>query len=274
VFNWPVGDSIVLLPERSFDIGQWERYGLSRRFGKREVITRPIDKKDHYIKRCVAIAGDSVQVKNRQLYVNGQPAQNPTNMQFGYSIEGAFNEKKLEEMGVSLNDSRNDDAGQMCHHLTVAQVEKLKGMGVKLRERVNLPQPGMLFPNDATRNKEWTVDNYGPIWVPKKGVTTALNIDNIAYYARVIHAYEGNDLSVTSGKIFINGQEASSYTFKQDYFWMMGDNRHNSEDSRVWGFVPEDHVVGKPLFIWFSTKNANIREGINWSRIFKSASTM
>lgn len=274
VFNLPVGDSIILLPERSFDIGQWNRYGLNRRYGNREIITRPVDKKDHYIKRCVAIAGDSVQVKNRQLYVNGQAVQNPTNIQYGYSIEGSFNVRKLEEMGVSLNDSRPDESGQMCHHLTPAQVEKLKGMGVKLNERINLPQPGTLFPNDASRNKEWTVDNYGPIWIPKKGATTPLNMDNIAFYIRIIDVYEGNDLNISNGKIYINNQEATSYTFKQDYYWMMGDNRHNSEDSRVWGYVPVDHVVGKPLFIWFSTKNADFRQGINWNRIFKSASTM
>jgi signal peptidase I len=274
VFNWPVGDSVVLLPERSFDIGQWERFGLSNRLGKKEIITRPVDKKDHYIKRCVAIAGDSVQVRGKQLYINGQAAQNPSNMQFGYSIEGSFNVKKLAEMGVSLNDSRTDDSDLMCHHMNHNQVEKLKSMGAKLHERVNLPQPGMLFPNDPTRNKDWTVDNYGPIWVPKKGANTVLNMENIAYYARIIDVYEGNDLSVSNNKIYINGQEAGSYTFKQDYYWMMGDNRHNSEDSRVWGYVPADHVVGKPLFIWFSTKNANIREGINWNRIFKSANSM
>ena len=131
-----------------------------------------------------------------------------------------------------------------------------------------------MFPNDSRRYRSWSVDNYGPIYIPKKGITTPLNLQNLPFYKRVIHDYEHHDLAVRNGKIYIDGQEATSYTFQQDYFWMMGDNRHNSEDSRFWGYVPEDHVVGKPLFIWFSTKNGNMRDGINWNRIFKSANTL
>ncbi|MBK6995419.1 MAG: hypothetical protein IPH31_11005 [Lewinellaceae bacterium] len=133
---------------------------------------------------------------------------------------------------------------------------------------------GDLFPNDPKQYTNWTVDDFGPIWVPKKGATTPLTLANVPFYWRVIQVYEQNKLEIRGGKIFINDQEASSYTFKQDYYWMQGDNRHNSEDSRFWGYVPEDHIVGKPLFIWFSTKNGNMRDGINWDRIFKSASMM
>jgi signal peptidase I len=135
-------------------------------------------------------------------------------------------------------------------------------------------QPGYVYPNDAKQYGTWTVDNYGPIYIPKKGVTVQLDQKSLPFYWRIIKVYEHNDFETRDGKIFINGQEATTYTFKQNYYWMMGDNRHNSEDSRIWGYVPEDHIVGKPLFIWFSTKNGNFREGIRWNRIFKSASTM
>ena len=129
-----------------------------------------------------------------------------------------------------------------------------------------------LFPHYAQNFPNTNVDNYGPIWIPKKGATVTLSQSNIALYRRIISVYEKNTLKETKdGKFIINGQETNKYTFKMDYYWMMGDNRHNSEDSRVWGFVPHDHVVGKPLFIWFSTKEGSMSKGINWGRIFTSA---
>jgi len=128
-----------------------------------------------------------------------------------------------------------------------------------------------MFPYDTPLSKGWTVDNYGPIYIPKAGATTALNLENLPLYQRIIGVYEQNKLEVKDDKIFINGVESNSYTFKMDYYWAMGDNRHNSEDSRSWGYVPEDHIVGKPLFIWFSTKNGKIANGINWDRLFTTA---
>lgn len=130
--------------------------------------------------------------------------------------------------------------------------------------------PGQdMYPHDPKNFGGWTNDNFGPIWIPKKGVTIDINMNNIALYKRIINVYEHNDFEIRSGKIFINGEESDSYTFKQNYYWAMGDNRHNSEDSRVWGFVPYDHIVGKPLFIWMSSEN-----GIRWNRIFTSANKM
>ncbi len=278
VFNWPVGDSVVLLPERSYDIGQWQRYGLSRRYGNRPIITRPFDKKDHYIKRCVGLPGDSLEVKSRQIFINGQAAQNPNHMQFAYNIQGNINPKKLDELGVNLEDviQVEDRNGKAVNYFNMdaEQVEKVRALGVKVEVWQREAAKGSLFPNDPNRYTTWTVDDYGPIWIPKQGATTQLTIDNICFYWRIIKVYEGNELAVKDGKIYINNQEATSYTFKQNYYWMMGDNRHNSEDARVWGYVPEDHIVGKPLFIWFSTKNANFRKGINWNRIFTSASKL
>jgi signal peptidase I len=131
-----------------------------------------------------------------------------------------------------------------------------------------------MFPNDRKMYSSWTTDDFGPVWVPKKGAATPLTLENLPFYKRVITLYEGNKLEVKQGKIYINDQETTSYTFKQNYYWMQGDNRHNSEDSRFWGYVPEDHIVGKPLFIWFSTKYGSISNGINWNRIFKSATSM
>ena len=270
VFNWPVGDSVVLAPERSYDVRQYRMSALPKNM---EIVTRPVDKKDHYIKRCVAIAGDSIVIRDAQLYVNGQAAQNPQHRQFMYHVTPAVNLKKLDEWGVSLNDAQASNGFFMLDDEQVAKVKTL-GPNVEVK-RFTYPQiPGNVYPNDPKQNVDWTVDNYGPIYIPKAGATVALDQKSLPFYWRIIKVYEGNELETRDGKIFINGQETTSYTFKQNYYWMMGDNRHNSEDSRIWGYVPEDHVVGKPLFIWFSTKNGNFREGIRWNRIFKSASTM
>jgi signal peptidase I len=236
-----------------------------------------VDKKDHYIKRCIAISGDSLQIRNGQVFVNGQAAANPTHLQFAYNLESSgnsFNAKKLGDFGVNLKEMYKNEKGQVCAFLDLAQVEKVRALGLKVEREKRNSDPGNMFPNDARRFATWTVDDYGPVWVPKKDATVALDLASLPFYQRAIQVYEHNDLEVRNGKIFINGQEANSYTFKMDYFWMQGDNRHNSEDSRFWGYVPADHIVGKPLFIWFSTLNGNARDGINWNRIFKSASAM
>ena len=183
--------------------------------------------------------------------------------------------EKLDEFKVSVRDHPGGNPN--AYFLTNGMVEKIKGMSpdieVILLEQ-NAPNQN-LFPHDNDNFGNWTVDNFGPIVIPKKGETVQLTPENIALYERVINVYEHNDSYERKGNQFIiNGQAATSYTFRQDYFWAMGDNRHNSEDSRMWGFVPEDHIVGKPLFIWFSTKNGNMSEGINWSRIFTSAKKM
>jgi len=279
VFNWPAGDSVFLAPDRSWDIGQWNRNKVAARYRGMNLpfVTRPVDKKDHYIKRCLAIGGDSLEIRNGQVFVNGLSAPNPTHTQFAYSLESSgnsFNAKKLEDFGINVNEMFKDEKGRICAFLDNAQVEKVRGMGLKVERLKRSADPGNIFPNDAKRVANWSVDDFGPIWIPKKGATTSLTLESLPFYRRVIQVYENNTLEVRDGKIIINGQEANSYTFKQDYFWMQGDNRHNSEDSRFWGYVPEDHIVGKPLFIWFSTKNGNMRDGINWGRIFKSASTM
>ncbi len=284
VFNFPTGDSIIITPDRAYDIYQWRRNRLERIYGKQDVITRPVDKKDHYIKRCIAIAGDSLQIRDRQVYINGQPVQNPTHMQYRYRVlKGAqpIGRGTMEAMGVNITDCGANAWKAGIYSLDNSQVEKLKASGADVKVDMLPPYapadpsfgPDDVFPN-AKQTAGWTRDDYGPIWIPKAGATITLTPENLPFYERIIRVYEGNTLDVRNGEFFLNGQKTTTYTFKQNYYWMMGDNRHNSEDSRFWGYVPEDHIVGKPLFIWFSTKNGNMRDGINWNRIFKSASTM
>ncbi len=273
VFNWPVGDSVYLSPSRSYTAFQVKTNPEAKRdVGNAPLITRPIDKKDHYIKRCIAIAGDSLQIINRQVYINGQAATNPKNLQFMYQINSnGLNWKKVQDMGIQIPQNK-----VVPYYLSNSQVEELKKMdpNIKIEHFDMSPYSSGLFPHDPNNFANWTVDNYGPIYIPKKGATVDLNPQTIALYRRVIDVYDRNDFKEENGQYIINGKPATTYTFKQDYFWAMGDNRHNSEDSRAWGFVPHDHIVGKPLFIWFSTKNGDMSNGINWSRIFTSAYKM
>jgi signal peptidase I len=274
VFNWPVGDSVYVTPSRS-----WTHYQVQTQPEAAQecrglpLIVRPLDKKDHYIKRCVGIAGDSLQIINRQLYINGKPAQNPEHMKYGYQLmanPGSMNWKKLESWGIN----KDQYSTRGLFFLDEKQHANMKSMGTDIN-LVPFPQmDSNPFPHDPVNYPNWSFDNYGPIWIPKQGVTVSIGMNNIAMFARIISVYENNILEIKDNTIYINGKPETSYTFKQDYFWAMGDNRHNSEDSRAWGFVPFDHVVGKPLFIWFSLKNGNLSEGINWKRIFTSTNKM
>ena len=244
--------------------------------GQVELVTRPIDKKDHYIKRCIGLPGDTLQIINRQVYIDGEEAQNPPGMQHLTKVApsgGSLNLEKLDEMGVNLNESYPNEG---VFFLTETQRKKIKEMDPQATvEPFSFPSdPKRTFPQDPKNFPGWTNDNFGPVYIPKKGATVKINPSNIALYRRIITHYEGNEMDINGGKISINGQETDEYTFQMDYYWMMGDNRHNSEDSRVWGFVPHNHIVGKPLFIWFSTKNGRLFDGINFDRIFTGATKM
>jgi len=285
VFNYPEGDSVYIFPERTWSIHDYRRgtipppYAQQIMNGRKKLITRPMDKKDHYIKRAVAVAGDSIEIRDRQLYVNGQPAQNPSKLQYMYTIStpnGQVNTRNFADWGISDEDRIQESPGGMVLILTEEQKQKIQSLDQSITiEPIDMQimdsGSSKLFPGDPRINSGWTVDDFGPIWVPKKGETVLINESNIALYQRIINVYEDNDFAMRDGKIFINGQEATEYTFKMNYYWAMGDNRHNSEDSRVWGFVPEDHIVGKPLFIWFSLKEGQLSKGVNWKRIFTSA---
>jgi signal peptidase I len=274
VFNWPVGDSIYLTSKRSYFPGQVASAGdpeLIAEMEKGNLITRPIDKRDHYIKRCLGVGGDKVQIIKRQVYINDKPMKNPKHMQFSYVVDfkSGVSGKKLDEWGIDDGDLLFQEGTRKLLVLDESQVEQLRGAGIDV-VIFDQQSRGGLFPFDK-KSSTWTVDDYGPIYVPTKGKSMKLDTGNIAMYKRVISTYEGNKLEIKDNKIYINGQAADSYTFKQDYYWAMGDNRHNSEDSRMWGFVPHDHIVGKPLFIWMSTKEGSISNGINWDRLFKYA---
>jgi signal peptidase I len=234
-----------------------------------EIITRPADRRENYVKRCVGLPGQTLQIKDRIVYLDGKANKEPENVQYTYHVKlkQAIPEEMMEDLGISMEDLTSlNTSGYMP--LTNRAVKVLKAHpdiveSVTLNTEANDLE---IYPLNG--NKHWTRDNYGPIWIPKKGESIDLTLDNIAIYERPIKVYEANDLQIRDGKIFINGQEAKSYTFKMDYYWMQGDNRHNSADSRYWGFVPEDHIVGKPIFIWWSSDPD--RRGINgvrWGRL-------
>lgn len=273
VFNYPEGDSVIITPNRTYSFMDLKRNNsLPPNFNPDMLIVRPMDKKDHYIKRCIGLPGDTLEVKDRQVYIQGKPVKNPRFMQFRYHLNKPINRSRLEQIGVNVNEM---DATNNIVNLDEQMVRQIQNMDSEVQITV-VPSPiestrPYLFPNDIRITSTWSMDNYGPIYIPKKGTTVNLTIENLPYYQRIIGVYEGNELVVKDNKIFINGTPAATYTFKMDYYWMMGDNRHNSEDSRVWGFVPEDHVVGKPLFIWLSAKAASIKNGIRWKRMFTSA---
>lgn len=280
VFNWPVGDSIYLAG-RSWTADQVAR-GVGEKVGK--LITRPIDKKDHYIKRAVGIAGDSLQIIDGLIYINGEPEKVPKHRQFAYLIRlpqnVSINRKRLDKIGIDDGDSGSGTNKLFPNNnsdlvfLDDEQLELFKEMYpmAEIKRWPQEPNIDRVFPHSKEFFPDWTVDDYGPIYIPKKGDQIAMTPKNLTLYGRLIRVYEGNEITQKGGQFFVNGEPTKKYTVKQDYYWAMGDNRHNSEDSRAWGFVPHDHIVGKPLFIWFSTKEGNISNGINWDRIFKSAS--
>lgn len=310
VFNYPAGDTLVnaeryqaadfysmcnQLGEQIYeqqnpqpvDLSQLNRqqqrdyliglYNLGKRYVEQnpneygDIITRPTDRRENYVKRCVGLPGQTLQIKNHVVYLDGKPNKEPDNVQYSYYIErnADIPEELMHELGISMEDLTSlNQFGYMP--LTKHAYDVLKSRKDIVKSiRLNTDAPvGETYP--LTTYTGWTRDNYGPVWIPKRGATVKLTMDNIAIYERPIRTYEGNDLEVKNGKIFINGKLATSYTFKLDYYWMMGDNRHNSADSRYWGFVPEDHIVGKPIFIWYSSDpDRKGFKGIRWSRLFK-----
>ena len=271
--NGPVVDSLSLEQQRKwyelvYNTGR--NYILQNKPVYGSVITRPVDRRENYVKRCVGLPGQTLQIKNRVVYLDGKANKEPDNVQYTYYVKLKQNipEELLEQLGISMEDlSSLNETG--CIPLTSKAAKVLsKRKDVVSSIRINDDEmTGDLYPLNA--NTGWTRNNYGPIWIPQKGKTIHLDLKNLPIYERPISVYENNDLKVKDGKIFINGKQTNTYTFKMDYYWMMGYNRHNSADSRYWGFVPEDHVVGKPIFIWWSSDpDRNGFSGIRWSRIF------
>lgn len=258
-----------------------------------DVVVRPVDRRENYVKRCVGLPGDTLEIRDAQVYIDGKPLENPEDMQLNYLVQttGPYitedmfrelgiskddqamvtNESLLMEMGLTHRDAQGRLAPTYDLPLTKKMLETLSGNKKLISRIVMEPEmfTGQMYPLNLYT--KWDRNNYGPIWIPKKGATIKLTEDNLPIYERPIRAYEGNTLEVKEDGIYINGKKTDEYTFKMDYYWMMGDNRHNSADARSWGFVPEDHVVGKPIVVWLSLdKDRGWFDGkIRWNRIFK-----
>lgn len=291
VFNFPVNDTLINDPNYGSQTTYYQaildvqmqqhvsedqaRKMVQAQFGN-EIITRPVDKRENFIKRCTAIAGDTLQIKNRIVYINGVAEPLPAEHEFSYLVTttAALDADRLNDIGIQDNvDDRNKNQvyqiGNNAYIISMSDLEKAQLRLFPIVKSIDPTPLGdqdknpYLFPHVATYN--WSVDDYGPIWIPKKGATIQLTPDNLIRYKRCIVTYEHNTFEEKNGTYYIDGKPATTYTFKMNYYWMMGDNRHNSLDSRFWGFVPEDHIVGKASLIWFSYGN----NGIRWNRIFK-----
>ena len=309
VFNYPAGDSIVSntkyqteyyalcygigmqlyqqqvgslpQPKEMTPAEQRQYYSIIYELGRQyirlapqdfgEIGWRPVDRRENYVKRCIGLPGQTLEIRDKVVYLDGKENPAPKNVQFNYQVQlnsSYLPEDLIHELGLSMKDVQD----MYQTHVIPLTEEARKGLEphvLSITPVINNDTES-LYPQNAYTG--WTCDNYGPIWIPKKGESIKLSMDNIAIYERPIRVYEGNDLKVTpEGDIFINGEKATEYTFKMDYYWMQGDNRHCSADSRYWGFVPEDHIVGKPIFIWLSTDVDRpwfSGHHIRWNRLF------
>ncbi len=287
VFNFPEGDTVItvspetesqsyyqlLRNEQAVYGNHSDKDAIRRNFLKNNKhAVRPLDKKDNYIKRCVAIGGDSIEVRDAKVYINGKALPEAKYLAHAYELRFLRRPKKtdLAEMGISTDFSnyRRNQMSLTYEALKTLKNKKIIDSAVQLKFEKGQASPST-FPSHPKYN--WNKDFFGPLWVPKKGATITLTKENYPLYERAIRVYEHNDEFTISGdKFILNGEEITTYTFKQNYYFMMGDNRDNSLDSRFWGFVPFDHVVGKPVFIWLSMdyEQKGLFKKIRWGRLF------
>ena len=299
VFNFPVGDTVpekISNPDYYTLIHQYGRdvvWNNPKEFGR--ILYRPVDRRENYVKRAVALPGDSLQIIDGEIFLNGKKELEIPGLQYNYLVETTIpvSDRIFESLQVSKDDRmevnthpqlrgilnylyKPNSSGRYNYvyriPLTADALAKLKNFKnvISINREPASIFGGKTFP--LSMDNGWTRDDFGPVWIPKKGATVTINTANLPLYEHIIRNYERNKLEVKEGQVFINDLPATDYTFKMDYYWMMGDNRHNSADSRFWGFVPEDHIVGKPVFIWLSlNKDKSFFSSVRWNRIFKCA---
>ena len=281
VFNFPAGDTVALkvtnpdyytlCAERGRDVVRNNKDV----FG--DIVYRPVDRRDNYVKRCLGLPGETLQIKDGIVYVDGKAVPQPKKVQYCYYIrtDGTpIGNDLFEELGISNEDQMRGYIGttEYVLPLTADMKKTLEAKPwVQMVQRIEPAESESIITYPVGTDYGWTHVNYGPIWIPKKGAKVNLTLENLPLYERCIRNYEGNKLEVKNGHIYINGKVETSYTFKMDYYWMQGDNRDNSLDSRYWGFVPEDHIVGTPaiILISFDKDHSLFNGGIRWNRIFK-----
>jgi len=295
VFNFPEGDTVVA------NFQNMSYYQLVRMSGRDnlvnrhrvvftlpdgrkgsrpagDILVRPVDKQENYIKRCVGTPGDTIEVVDGVVHVNSKAEPLVATGQYAYDfvVKDPFNKRVLKDQYDITTTDVTEDNGTAEIPLTASNAEALGKFGnVVSMTREDKPRGAYgakdfwpIFPNNPAFN--WSEDNFGPLWIPKAGASIKLTAANLPLYRRAITAYEGNTLDEKNGSIWINGVQTDTYTFKQDYYWMMGDNRHRSQDSRFWGFVPYDHVVGKAVLVWLTVdpEKGGFPSGIRWKRLF------
>jgi len=298
VFNFPAGDTVVVENQTTayYEIVRTTARELQSRYNygnsnpkpleyfmpmaRKEVrdnntiIYRPVDRRDNYVKRCVGLPGDTITIKSGVLFVNGVASGESEGQQVTYYVVTngtTINPKAFERMGIYKSDQRMISSSVYEITLTKQNASAISKFTNVKNVTTVYDSPGRFVPWIFPYKEElaWNEDNFGPLWIPVEGASVKLDTSNLCFYDRIIDVYEDNDLKVEGADIYINGKLADSYTFKMNYYWMMGDNRHNSADSRYWGFVPEDHLVGKPKFIWLSIdKEATGLKKIRFGRMF------